>query len=212
MKAFNWRLIVGGLLVLVGIMALLDLVMVIPFTGVLWGIMFIAAGVGFLAFLMGNRAAWWALIPGIILISLGVLILVDSFFPNASDGLGGIIFLGGAAIAFWLVYLRNNSMWWAIIPAGVFTSLSLTVLVDEFTRFDGGVIFLLGLAATFALLPILPGLPGNRQWPWIPAGVLFMVSLLTLFASTNSLSYFWAILLIGVGIFLILRPQFSKKS
>ncbi|OJX46025.1 MAG: hypothetical protein BGO78_03835 [Chloroflexi bacterium 44-23] len=212
MKRFNWRFVFGGLLVFFGILALLDSVLVLPFTGILWGFLFLAGGVGFIILTLSNRSAWWAIIPGLILTSLGVLILVEAFFPRISDSLGGIIFLGGTALAFWIVYVRDRNMWWAIIPAGVFTSLSLTVLVDEFTRFDGGTFFLMGLAVTFALLTILPGLKGNRQWPLIPAGILFLVSLITLFDTINAMRYFWPILLIGVGVFLILRPYFLKKS
>ncbi len=212
MKSFNWRLVVGGLLVLVGILAFLDTFLVIPFTTILWGLIFAVGGLGFLIYLLGNRTAWWALLPGIILFSLGALIMVTSLFPGVGDKLGGMIFLGGTALAFWLVYIWNRSMWWAIIPAGVFTSLAGTVLVDQFTKFDGGMLFLFGLAVTFALLAILPGLPGKRQWPWIPAGILFVISLLTVFTSLSSMSYFWAIVLIAAGLFLILRPALQKKS
>ena len=91
-------------------------------------------------------------------------------------------------------------------------SLAVTVLVDEFTRFDGGFVFLFGLAATFALLTILPGLPGNRRWPLIPAGILFVISLLALFSSLNWMSFFWSVVLIGAGLFLVLRSVFVKKS
>lgn len=212
MKSFNWRLVVGGLLVLVGILAFLDSFLVIPFTTVLWGLIFAVGGVSFLVYLLGNRSAWWALLPGIILLSLSALIMITSLFPVVGDKLGGMIFLGGTALAFWLVYIWKRSMWWAIIPAGVFTSLAGTVLIDQFTKLDGGMFFLFGLAVTFALLAILPGLPGNRQWPWIPAGVLFIISLLTVFTSLSSINYFWAILLIGGGLYLILRPALQKKS
>lgn len=212
MKPFNWRLLVGGLLVVLGILALLDTFLAIPFTEVLWGLLFVVGGLAFLGYLLGNRTAWWAIIPGLILLSIGVLILVEGLFPRLADDVGGLIFLGGTALAFWLVYIMNRNMWWSIIPAGVFTSLSLTLLVEQFTKYEGGVVFLLGLSITFALLTILPGLPGNRQWPWIPAGVLFVVSLLAWLAIYDAVNYLWAIALIVVGLFLILRPMFSKKS
>lgn len=113
-------------------------------------------------------------------------------------------------MAFWLVYFRNKNLWWAIIPGGVFSSLALVAFVEEFTLLDGGFVFLFGLALTFALLTILPGLPGNRSWPWIPAGILFLISTFTLFSNLNMMNYVLSIILIAVGAVLIVRT-FLKK-
>jgi hypothetical protein len=212
MKLTNWRVIVGGLLVLIGLLALLDTLTIIPFAGLLWGIIFGLAGIGFIAYLFGNRNAWWAVIPGMVFLGLSGVILINTIFPGRGDSISGFLFLGAIGAAFWLVYLMNRNFWWAIIPGGVMGTIALTVLVDEFTRFDGGFIVLFGMAVTFALVAILPGLPGNRRWPWIPAGILFIISVLTLFASLNLMSYFWAVLLIGAGLILILRPTLFKSS
>lgn len=212
MKLTNWRVIVGGLLVLVGLLAFVDTLTAIPFTGILWGIIFGLAGLSFIVYLLGNHKAWWAVIPGMVLLSLGTVILIDTIFPGQGDRITGFIFLGGIGAAFWLVYFMNRNFWWAIIPGGVMGTLALTVLVDEFTRIDGGFIFLFGLGITFALISVLPGLKGNRQWPLIPAGILVTISLLTLFSSLNWMSYFWAAALIAGGLFLIIRPSFLNKN
>jgi hypothetical protein len=84
--------------------------------------------------------------------------------------------------------------------------------VDQFTRFDGGGVFLLGIALTFALLTILPGLEGNRQWPLIPAGILFVVSLFALVDDFNLSSLVWAVLLILLGVFLVIRSLIQKNQ
>lgn len=212
MKLANWRVIVGGLLVVIGVMALLDTIAVFPFTDVLWSVIFGFGGLAFLVYMFSNREAWWAIIPGVVLLSLGSLIFLDAVFPRWGGRIGGTIFLAGVALAFWLVYAMRREFWWAIIPAGVMTSLSLTAFVDEFTRLDGGFVFLFGLAVTFALLAVLPGLPGNRQWPYIPAGILFLVSVMVLFANLNWMSYFLAVLLIAAGVFLVVRTVIVKKE
>jgi uncharacterized membrane protein HdeD (DUF308 family) len=212
MKLTNWRFIVGGLLVVVGLLALVDTLTVIPFTGIMWGIIFGLAGLSFIVYLLGNHKAWWAVIPGMVLLALGIVILVDTIFPGQGDRITGFIFLGGIGAAFWMVYLMNRNFWWAIIPGGVMGTLALTVLVDEFTRVDGGFIFLFGLGITFALIAILPGLKGNRQWPLIPAGILIIISFLTLFSSLNWMSYFWAVILIVAGLFLIVRPSLFRSN
>ncbi|MHB8132932.1 MAG: hypothetical protein ACYDH1_01805 [Anaerolineaceae bacterium] len=210
MNSKNWRVIIGGLLVLVGVMSFLNIIINFPFWGILWGFVFASAGAGFLVYSFQNKIAWWAIIPGIILLSLSLLIFSDTIFPYWADKAGGIIFLGGVSLAFWLVYFRNKNLWWAIIPGGVFSSLALVAFVEEFTRLDGGFVFLFGLALTFALLTILPGLPGNRSWPWIPAGILFLISTFTLFSNLNMMNYVLSIMLIAVGAVLIIRT-FLKK-
>jgi hypothetical protein len=212
MKNISWRVLGGGLLILVGLLTLLETLNIFPFTGILWGVVMGGAGLAFLIFLLGNRSQWWAIIPGIALLSLSAVILVDTLFPAVDGDVGGILFLGGIGLAFWLVYLTNTQRWWAIIPAGVLTALASTVFFDAFTRLDGGLFFLFGLALTFALVGLLPGLPGKRNWPWIPAGVLFVISVLVLFDTLNWTSYFWAVLLIAAGLFLIVRNFLPNKS
>ena len=208
----NWRILLGGLLVLIGVAALLDSINIIPFGGLLWGALFALGGLAFVIYFIQNRASWWAIIPGVILIGLGALILISSLFPNFEGALGGFIFLAAISVAFWLVYGMNNQFWWAIIPAGVMASLAFTVLVDEFTNIDGGVIFLLGMASTFALLSVLPGLGGNRRWPLIPAGILFLISILVIGIESSISSVIWAVLLIGLGVFLVVRSLLQKNK
>jgi len=210
MKKYNWRMLIGALLVAVGLLSFLNILTDFSFWGILWGSLFGVTGIAFLVYSRNDQKAWWAIIPGVILLGLGVLILLSVFLPGMGDSIGGFIFLGGVSLAFWLVYLRNKNFWWAIIPGGVFGSLALVTLVDEFTRFDGGFVFLFGLAVTFALLAILPGMPGNRNWPWIPAGILAVISFFTIVSSMNQMSYVLSFLFIGLGLFLIVR-NFVKK-
>lgn len=208
----NWRILLGVLLVIVGVAAFLDSLSIIPFSGLLWGSLFALGGVAFIVYFLQNRRVWWAIIPGTVLTGLGFLILISSIFPNFPDEIGGTIFFLSISIAFLIVYLMNKKAWWAIIPAGVMASLSATILVDELTRFDGGGVLLIGIAFTFALLTVLPGLEGNRQWPLIPAGILFVVGLFAFFQDFNVSGLVWAVLLIGFGAFLIVRSLVYKKQ
>ena len=207
----NWRIFLGGLLVILGIASFLDSLNIIPFSGLLWGVLFVLGGVAFIVYLFQNKKAWWAIIPGVVLIGLGFIILLSSLFPNFNDEIGGSIFFVAISIAFLIVYLMNKKFWWAIIPAGVMASLAATILVDGLTRFDGGGVFLMGIALTFALLTILPGLEGNRQWPLIPAGILFVVSLFALFEDFNLSTLVWAVILIVLGVFLVVRSLLHKR-
>lgn len=211
-KKSNWRLLLGGLLVLIGIASLLQTLNIIPFGEFLWGVLFALGGVAFIVYLLQNHEAWWAIIPGVILMGLGAVILISSLIPNLEDAYGGFIFMGVISLAFWLVYFMNNKNWWAVIPGGVMASLAVTILIDQFTKFDGGGIFLLGMALTFALLTVLPGLGGNRRWPLIPAGVLFLVSMIALISEFNLPSLVWAVLLILLGVFLVVRSLIQRNK
>ena len=208
----NWRILLGGLLVFVGIASFLDSLNIIPFGGLLWGVLFAFGGAAFIVYLLQNRKAWWAIIPGAVLIGLGFLILVSSIFPNFREEIGGFIFFISISIAFLIVYLMNNKFWWSIIPAGVMASLAATILVDGFTKFEGGGVLLMGIALTFALLTVLPGLEGNRQWPLIPAGILFVVGLFAFFEDFNVSSLVWAVVLIVLGVFLVVRSFIRKNQ
>jgi hypothetical protein len=208
----SWHFLLGGLLVLIGVASLLDSLNVIPFGGVLWGALFGFGGLAFILYLIQNRTAWWAIIPGVVLIGLSVIIIVSSLFPNFEGEIGGFILFFSISAAFWVVYAMNNKFWWAIIPGGVMAALALTILVGELTTFDGGGIFLLGIALTFLLLTILPGMEGNRQWPYIPAGILFVISLFAFFEDFNMSSLIWAFILIAFGGFLVVRSLLQKNS
>lgn len=208
----NWHVYLGGLLVLIGAASILDSIGIIPFGGVLWGALFGLGGLAFILYLIQNRAAWWAIIPGAVLLGLSAIILISALFPNFEGEIGGAILFFSISVAFWIVYIMNNKSWWAIIPGGVLAALGITVLISGFTSFDGGGFFLMGIALTFVLLTILPGMEGNRQWPLIPAGILFLVSLFALFDDFNVSSLVWAFILIGFGGFLVVRSMLPKKS
>ena len=151
-KPFRLRLMAGISLLLLGGLLLLQSFGVIPEGDWFWSIPFIIAGIGFLTVFLNQKSNWWAVIPGVVLLDLGLIIVLAVFFPKFSDVYSGAIFLGGIGLSFVLVYLMQKRNWWAVIPAGVLTTLALVTLVSEWGFFDAGAVFFLGLAATFALL------------------------------------------------------------
>ena len=66
-------------------------------------------------------------------------------------------------------------------------------------------IFFLGLALTFALVYLLPMPGGRMRWALIPAGVLFVVGLVVMMATTSAMSIVWAVALIAGGAYLVYR-------
>ncbi len=165
---------------------------------------FAIGGLAFLAVYLLDRNNWWALIPGLVLIALGAIIFLEQVSENAADQWSGAIFLGAIGLSFWLIYLTKTSNWWAIIPAGVLSSLAVVTLVPENWLVSGS-IFFIGLALTFAFVYILPKPEGRMKWALYPAAGLLLVGILATFGATNWLGFIWpSALLIGGG-FLIYR-------
>lgn len=255
MKRFDPRIVIGLLLIAGGGLALAQTMGYLEnASNYFWGGAFLIAGLAFLSLLFsGNN--WWAAIPGFTLAGLGTLILL----PESLEDLGGAIFLGSIALAFWYVYLTDrNGRWWAIIPGGVLTALSLliftsayfdeysgaivlggigltffvvyltnmaerwwglipggvlttlavmTVAAERFGEFQTAGFFFMGLSLTFLLVAVLAGM----KWAYWPAGALGVMGLLGLGSLLNLANYFWAVALIAIGGFLIVR-YFSQRA
>src|SRR5688572_29349835 len=120
LKKFDPRIIIGVVLLMGGALLLLEtLGMLQGASDWFWGVLFIMAGVGFLALLLGGN--WWAVFPAMTLLALGATALL----PESLDQYEGMIFLGGIGLSFWIVYFMDRSSWWALIPAGVMTTLAI---------------------------------------------------------------------------------------
>jgi hypothetical protein len=211
----NWltsRVFWGVLLIFGGIIFLLDNLGIITIGGTIWGLILGVAALGFLSVYLSNREHWWALIPGMTLLSVSALIILESILPGDTGGLGGVIVLGGIGLAFLLIYLTNREFWWAIIPAGVMFTLASVVLLGEvFSGFEVGGIFFLGLGLTFALVAILPTQQGQMKWAFIPAGVLIFMGLLITAALSPLINYIWPAALILAGLVLIFRSYIWRR-
>jgi len=211
---FKWlesRVLWGGLLILAGVVFLIQNIIGFPIGGIFWGTIMGLGGLIFLGVFLNNREHWWALIPGFALVGIGATILISSIFPRLGDFLSGPLILGGIGIGFFAVYLIERTNWWAIIPAGVMTTLAVVAGLDEFFSGTGtGGIFFLGLGLTFAIVALLPTAQGKMNWAWIPAGILTFMGLIVMAAAENLFNYIWPIGLIALGIFFVYRAVLSR--
>jgi hypothetical protein len=142
---------------------------------------------------------WWALIPAGVLTALAVMIVVAARFEE----FGGAIFLGGIGLSFFAVYFTDRvERWWALIPGGVLVTLAgMTVAAERFGEFQTAGFFFLGLAATFLLVALLAGM----NWAYWPALVLGIMGFLGIASLLQIANYLWAVALIGVGGFMLVR-------
>jgi hypothetical protein len=147
---------------------------------------------------------WWALIPAGVLTALSVMIIVAEQYKD----FGGAIFLGGIGLSFFAVYFTNRvEHWWALIPGGVLATLAgVTVAAERFGEFQTAGFFFLGLAVTFLLVALLAGM----RWAYWPALVLGVMGFLGIASLLDIANYLWAVVLIGVGAFMLLK-YFSNR-
>lgn len=205
-KRLDQRIIPG--IVLIGIGTLFLLQNLGFFHGgftILWSALIGGAGVTALYFYATNREHWWALIPGSTLIGIALSMLFGAAFPSLSDSIGGAFVLGGIATGFWVIYFTTRSAtysrWWAIIPAGVLTSLAVNSALSPVMNTEG--FFLIGLGLTFILLTQLP--EQDLRWGYIPGGILTAIGLLTMPLLSNLFNLLWPLALIGVGGYVIIK-------
>jgi hypothetical protein len=175
----------------------------------IWAVVFCVAGLVFLYAFWIDRSQWWPLIPGIALICLGLLMVLEQFFP--SSNWIGAIFLGGLGLSFLVIYAFYRENWWAVIPGGILITLAIVAAVDSFVSGDvGGGIFMMGMGLTFALVGFLPTKHGPMKWAFIPGAVLFVIGIFLISPFVPMLKFIWPIVLILVGVYFILRNFGSK--
>ncbi len=222
MRWLNSRILWGCLLILGGILFLLQNLWEIKVGEAFWAILFLLAGGFFLAVYLQKRdesrglpspgvSHWWALIPSMTCLGIGVAIGLGVVSSDLSSLLSGPIILGGIGVGFLLVFLFHQENWWALIPAGTLLTLTVVALLDESSsKIDSDGVLFLGLGLTFALVALLRVPQGNLRWAWIPAGILFLIGLIVLGASVDVINYVWPAVLILAGGLLVLRTVLHR--
>ncbi len=170
MKSAHTSIIAGIALMAAGVLLLLDLLGILDSAAIVWPLIFAAVGTAFVVLFVRSRDNWWAAIPGSVFLGLAAVILITQLWPGpAAYGAGAFLFLFMAG-GFGAVYVRERSNWWALIPCGVMLTLALVVaLPPAWEGMPVAAVLFLGLAATFAVLSLVPVPPEHR--PGQPAAV-----------------------------------------
>jgi hypothetical protein len=205
MRKLDARLVGGLLLVVGGLLYLLQNLGLIVWGGLFWGAAAGVAGVLLLAVVIRDRKQWWAVIPALVLLAVAALAALAILAPPLADRWGGTLFLGAIGLSFWILYLLDRDKWWALIPGGVLVTLAAVANLDQGSDFQAGGIFFLGLAATFALVALLPTPHGQMRWAFIPAAVLLVFGLLLFVGLQSIINYIWPVALIIAGLFILVR-------
>ena len=184
--------------------AILALILLNVLTGA-WIPLFILTAIAlpFLAVYYRDRAQWWALIPGYVLIVIA-LIVVFSDLGWISEAWVATIILFAIAAPFLYIFLRDRRMWWALIPAYVMLAVGLMVgLIDAVVLSDTNVAVYRMLAIA---LPFFVVFFNNTQnwWALIPAGVMTLIALGILF-TTDLFVFIAPFFLMLAGIWILVR-------
>ena len=102
-----------------------------------------AIALPFIVVFLRDRAQWWALIPAYVLLAVGLMVgLTEQGI--LSDLLVPAYVMFAIAIPFLVVYARNPSEWWPLIPAVILAVIGLSFLVAEAAvQYVGPVVLLL---------------------------------------------------------------------
>ena len=193
------RVLWGLLLVAAGVLFLLNSIGTFSIGDYQWAIILVIGGLAFLSVFLVDREHWWALFPSFGLLIGGMIMFLESAFPQFSGDFGGAIAMGGIGLVFLLVFLVNLKNWWALIPAGVLFSLAAMFVLG----FQSGGVFLIGLGLTFGVLGFVPTEHGRMRWAFIPAVVLILVGIFITLASYNLFALLWPLGLIAGGVMII---------
>jgi hypothetical protein len=213
MNRIDFRLVLGGLLILAGIVFLLENLGVVALGGLFWGAFLLVCGAGFTTVTLTRPGQWWALIPGVFLLALSGLVFLDFWLPALADRYGGAITLGGLGLAFFAVYLADRLHWWALIPGGILASLAAVDLapqIESLRRLDSAVILFAGFGLTFLLVFVLPTRGERNTWAIFPALGMLLVSVLIFGSAAALLNIIWPLLIIGLGLVLIGRSLLGR--
>jgi hypothetical protein len=207
-KRLNETIGWGIFLLLAGVFLLLKNLDVMGSWGALaWAVLYTLAGLGFLVWFFTRTEQWWRAIPAFTLLGIGAQLLL-TWRGIDLMGWGPSLVLAGMALGFWAVLLVRKEHWWALLPAGVLTTVA--VLFGLWGRLDPTgrlAVLLIGVGLTFLLLYVIRYSQHDTRWAAVPAGALLLLGAVTLIDALPTpgwLAEWWPIALVVGGLVLII--------
>lgn len=163
----------------------------------------VAIALPFLLVYLRDRNNWWALIPSYVLLAIGAMLLLTEWSILPDDFVATFV-LAAIALPFLVVFLRDRTNWWALIPAYVLLVVGIMVpLLDYNVLTDLWIpaYIMFAIAIPFFVVYVLNP---KEWWPLIPAGIMAVVGS-SFLLSSGAARYLPAVVLIVVGIIILTR-------
>jgi hypothetical protein len=163
----------------------------------------------FLVVFLRDRSNWWALIPCYVLIAIGVMIGLTEWHI-LPDAFVATYVLTTIALPFLVVFLRDRSNWWALIPCYVLLAIGVMIALIELQVLGDLLVpayVLLAIAIPFF---VVYARDPKQWWPLIPGGILAVIGISFLLA-TEAVQYVGAVVLIGAGVVILVLQLVRKK-
>ncbi len=202
-----WALIPGGIMLFLALATLLSDMANGAWVG---SVALLMMALCFLAVFLNKRTRIWALPVAYIFAVLSVAPLTSSLGRDA-DYFGPVLLLA-IALPFFVLYWRSTARWWAIIPAGVLTTLAVVAalaisnVINSQTQDGYGIaVMMVGLAATFAVV----GWRHAKPWAKTVTVVLLAIAVAAI-VFVNQSQVIGALAVIVLGGYLLftgLRPR-----
>lgn len=209
MESRAWRqaIVRGGLLVFFGVLTLVE-----RYTDLglwTWVGLLGAAGLGVLLIFLTDRSDWGLLIPTYVLWAIAAMLaLIEQ--DVLRDEFVALYAIVAVAIPFLVVFVRDRSQWWALVPAYVLIAVGIMVVLIEQGALEdelAGAYVMLAIAAPF--LVVYARNP-KQWWFLIPGGILAVIGLFLLLAE-GLMQYVPAVALLLVGVWILVR-QFARRG
>jgi len=122
------------------------------------------------------KSANVSIIAGVILITLGGLLLLDRLGGMDTAAFVAPLIFAAVGVLFLSLFVRRRENWWAAIPGSVFLGLAAVITTTQLTGGAWGAAFLfLFMGAGFGAVFVRE--PGN-WWALIPSGVMFTLAVI----------------------------------
>ena len=206
-KSRNQGLVWGGLLILFGVLALIEVYYELG-TWV-WVAVLTVGGLGVYAIYATDREQKWMLIISYVMLAVAGLITLLELNILRDPFIATYVLLA-IALPFLVAFLFNRANWGLLIPAYVLFAIGVMVPLIEL-----GVLEDIMIAAYIMFAVAIPFFVvylrnSANWWALIPAGILAFIGIVFLIAQAAA-EYIVPIVLIAVGIFIVVR-QFTKKE
>ena len=200
-------LVLGGLLIIFGVLALLDTF--VDLGAWVWVVVLTVGGLGvYVVYAMDRSEKWMLIISYAMLAVAGLIALLT--LGVLQDAFVATYVLWAIALPFFIGYLFNRENWGLLIPAYVLLAIGLMVPLIELGVLNDAIIatyVMFAIAIPFFVVYIRNT---RNWWALIPAGILSIIGLGFLIAEA-SVEYIFAAALIVAGLLIVVR-QFTKKD